>query len=421
MNVWQLVLKEIFRRKLNFFLGLTSLVVAVTALVAAVTSLRIHDSQTQMIIKEKEIETQQRMLVLEDDYRKIMKKLGFNLLILPKDQNLGDLYAEDFASKYMPEEYVANLSASKIMSIRHLLPSLQQRIFWPEKQRTVILIGTRGEVPFLHRDPQEPILVPVPKGSVVLGYEIHKSLNLSPGDKIVLFGQEFTVIQNNEERGNKDDISMWIDLKQAQTLLKKPDKINAILALKCYCAGNEIAKIRSEISAILPGTQVVEEASKVVTRAEARERAAREAKEAIEAEKNHRLRIRKQHERFAVIYVPIIIVISVSWIALLFLANVRDRRSEIGILRAVGVNARRIIGLFLMKAGIMGICGSLVGIICGLMVSFLGKKLGFDTAYLDWKLIIIAMFLAPFISMLASWIPTLIASQQDPALVLSEE
>jgi hypothetical protein len=128
MNINKLVIKEITRRKLNFFLGLISVIFAVTAVIGALTMLKIHDLKTDRIITQKELETGERMIVLEDDYRKIMKNLGFNLLILPKDQNLNDLYADDFASKYMPESYVDSLAASPSMYIRHLLPSLQQKI-----------------------------------------------------------------------------------------------------------------------------------------------------------------------------------------------------------------------------------------------------------------------------------------------------
>jgi len=113
MTVWQLVLKEIYRRKLNFLSGLLSVIIAIAALISATTSLSIHDLQTREIIEAKKIETENRMKVLEDDFRVIMKKLGFNLLILPEDQNLADLYADDFASKYMPEEYVNRLAKSK--------------------------------------------------------------------------------------------------------------------------------------------------------------------------------------------------------------------------------------------------------------------------------------------------------------------
>ena len=80
------------------------------------------------------------------------------------------------------------------MLIRHLLPSLQQKIVWPEKQRTIVLAGTRGEVPFAHKAPKEPMMVAVPKGTMIIrGYELHQSLGVKVGDKLRIMNREFTV------------------------------------------------------------------------------------------------------------------------------------------------------------------------------------------------------------------------------------
>jgi hypothetical protein len=325
MNILHLVIKEIYRRKVNFLLALISVILAVAIFIGALSMLRAHDIRTEEIIAVKQAETEARMAVLQDDYRKIMKKLGFNLLILPGKQKLRDLYSDDFASEYMPEEFVTRLSESKIMTIRHLLPSLQQKIKWPETKRTIVLIGTRGEVPLVHRDPKEPILVAVPKGHAVVGYELAASLNLAIGQNIKLLGRDFIVSHINDERGSKDDITIWIDLAESQDLLRRKGQINAIQALKCLCAGNAISQIRREIAAILPGVQVIEQGTKVVTRAEARERAAREAKDAMAAIIQTRHDLRNEQVSFSSVIVPAIILVCGIWIALLFLSNVRER------------------------------------------------------------------------------------------------
>ncbi|MCL5742822.1 MAG: ABC transporter permease, partial [Acidobacteria bacterium] len=182
-------------------------------------------------------------------YRKIMKDLGFNLLIFPANQKLSDLYADDAFPAYMPDSYATRLAQAKIVTIRHLSPSLQEKVLWPERRRTIILIGTRGEIPSMFRDLKEPILTAVKRGEAVVGHELARSLGLKPGDHIALFGRTFTVSQCNEERGTKDDVSIWIDLPEAQRILGKPGKINAILALKCLCAGNELAKVRQDVAA----------------------------------------------------------------------------------------------------------------------------------------------------------------------------
>ena len=420
MKISLLVIKEIKRRKLNFLLGLLSVVFAVASVTGALTMLNIHDINSDKLISTKEKETRERLAVLQDDYRKITKKLGFNLLILPEDQNLVDLYADDFAAKHMPESYVDSLANSRSVFIRHLLPSLQEKITWPEKYRTIILTGIRGEVPFLHKDPKEPMLIAVPKGTMVMGYELHKSLNLNEGDNVTLKGQTFAIGKCNEARGNKDDITIWIDLDEAQKILNKEGMINAIQALKCHCAGNSLAAVREEVHSVLPGTQVIEKGSKVLMRAEARDRAAKEALEAIEAEKRHRLDLRKEQESFASILVPLVLFASGIWIAFLFIGNVRERKSEIGILRAVGVKEWKIMKLFLLKALMIGLIGALAGHFFGLGIgSLLGGQ--FTSEIFDISLLLLALVFAPILALLAAYVPATIAARQDPADVLREE
>ena len=48
---------------------------------------------------------------MEDEYRKMMKELGYNLLILPRGQRLDNFYDAGYAAQTMPEEYAARLSA----------------------------------------------------------------------------------------------------------------------------------------------------------------------------------------------------------------------------------------------------------------------------------------------------------------------
>ncbi len=420
MTIWQLVIREIMRRKPNFVSGLVAVTLSVAVLAGSLTLLRLHDLRTEQIVTRKEQETRQRTALLEDDYRKIMKNLGFNLLILPKDQKLSDFYADEMVSAYMPDSYATRLAAAKIVTIRHLLPSLQEKVKWPETKRTILLIGTRGEVPSLFRDAREPILVAVPKGHAVIGYELAESLGLKPGDRITLFGRRFAVSQCNEERGTKDDISVWIDLSQAQEILRKPGLVNAILALKCLCAGNELALVRRDVAAVLPGVQVIEEGSKVLTRAEARDRAAKEAAEAVLAEVRNRRQLRDEQEEFSAFLVPLVLLMSALWIGLVFYANVRERRSEIGILRALGARSGTILRLFLIKALLMGFIGALVGYTLGVLVGMIRGQEA-TLSLLELRVFLLASCTAMVLSMAASWVPAYYAAQQDPAEVLREE
>lgn len=408
MTLPRLIVRELLYRRLNFALGLLSVAAAVACLVAQMGLLRQHDRRTEEIIAAKTAETQQRLARLEDDYRKVTLKMGFNVLILPKDQNLGDLYADDFAAKYMPEEYATRLAKSRVATINHILPSLQQKVKWPEQERTIILMGVRGEV-YLQSKLQKPLLEPVTAGTMVLGHELARNLKLAAGVKTKLLGREFTVAKINPERGNKDDITVWINLTEAQELLDKKGQINAILALDCTCDTlDRLARIRAEISRILPDTQIIEFQSQALARAETRQRAAAEADAAIEHERAGRAKLRAEREAFAAILVPVAILGAAIWIAYLAFGNARDRVVEIGILRALGLRSRQILFLFLGRAILTGIGGALAG-------------LGVAALVAPPVLVPVVLAAAPLLTMLACWLPALWAAQRDPATILSAE
>lgn len=424
MKIWNLLIREIIYRKTNFITGVLAVSLAATSFVGSVLLLRSHDWQTHQILEQKQVELEKRMAELNDDTRKNMLKLGFNIVILPKNQNLSDWYADDYASQYMPEAYVEKLANSGIITVRHFLPSLQQKIYWPEQKRKIILVGTRGEVPNLHKNPTKPMVQPVPQGTIILGHELHNSLGLRVGEKIKLMDQSFIVQKTHAERGNKDDITAWIHLREAQSLFKKQGLINAILALECMCAGNDaLPRIRKEIADILPGTQVIERGSRALVRAETRYRIAQEAKASFAAEQVHRNNLKKVQERFASILTPIIILACAVWIAALGLINVRARREEIGILRALGVTMKRILTLFLSKYILIGFLGGLIGAVIGFssVLLFNDHSVPFIRYIAMIELWIFSITGAIALAVLSAWIPALMAAQQDPADILRNE
>lgn len=420
MSVFRLVVCEIAHRKLGFLLGVFAVLVAVSCLVAAVTLLAAHEQQTVSMLAAHEAATKERLAGFEDDYRKITKGLGFNLLVLPREQNLGDFYADDYATKTMPEEYATRIARAKVLTVNHVLPMLQRKVKWPERDRTILLVGVRGEV-YIQSAKQKPILEAVPAGSMVVGHELHRSLKLKKGDKVTLLGREFSVARLQPERGNRDDITVWINLPEAQELLDQPGQINGILALECGCEPDTLARIREEVGGLLPDTQVVEFRTQAVARAEARNRAEREARESLESLLASRNDLHRQREAFAALLTSIVTLTAVGVVAVLTLANVRQRRAEIGVLRALGVRSAQILLLVLGKALLTGLLGGALGLGIGLAAAQLLREPGalatpFDPVLAGWVVVG-----AAGVAALAAWLPALLAARQDPAVILREE
>jgi len=448
MSPWRLIFREILHRRLNFVLAVVSVWVAAGVLVAELTLLARHDRNTEAIVAHKQAQTGRRIAQrradleasaakLNDDMRKIMKQMGFNVLILPKDQDLGDFFSDGYASRFMPESYVSRLADSRIITVRHLLPILERKVRWSEQGgRKIVLVGTRGEVPIAHKTPKKPILDPVLPGQIVMGYELWNGLSLNLGAKVKLLGRQFTVVKRHGERGTKDDITAWINLAEAQEMLNLQGKINAILALECRCAWADPAQVRVEITRILPETQVKEIHSKALARAEARRRAHEqgvqalrtaqaEGRQAIAQEQSSRARLRQEIETFASIIIPVTVVGGAAWVCLLAYINVRRRRREVGILRAIGVRSRLIAGVFLARAVLLGLVGGALGCVAGLIVASVAAEAAAGqpsgAGAFSPSLLVAVLLAAPALCAVASWAPAMWAGRQDPALVLQEE
>jgi len=432
MTVWRLVAKEIGYRRLNFALGAVAVLMAVGCVVAVRTVLSGYDVRAEGIGEDLKARTRDIGSNLKDDARRLMLELGYNVLILHKDQDLGEFYAQGRASKLMPETYAEKLAASKRLLVRHLLPSLQERIVWPEQDEPIILIGTRGEVPQTHLDPKKPMIAAVPKGTMVLGSVLAQKANLEVGKRVKLFGKTFAISKIHERRGNEDDATAWIDLAEAQELLGKPGRISAILALGCLCVTEVPGGVSKQITAILKDTQAIELLREAAIRRATRTAVGNRANQFVGLEKAGRESLGAEREALAAWVILPVVLGCVVWVGLLALGNVRRRRTEIGILRAMGVRAGRIVAIFLARALLVGLIGAVVGYAVGFAVAVgwdareaggeaLGAKAVGAAALFAPLLLRAALGLAPLLSALASLVPAMMAAQQDPAAVLSEE
>jgi hypothetical protein len=370
------------------------------------------------------------MKAYEDDVRKTMKGLGFNIFIFPEGQELSEVYAEGFASKTMPESYAGTLAESNIVTVNHLLPSLTRKLKWPERERTVILIGIRGEVPIAHRDPKKPLIDPVRKGRIVLGHELHRSLDLKEGNATVFMGREFIVDKCHPERGTKDDITVWMHLGECQELLGEEGRINAIKALECNCATiDRLGEIRREIAGILPGTKVIETESKALARAEARNKAKKHSQSAIASKKAEAIKLQadrtqlrfEDKEKYTAL-LTVVILGAMAWVSFLSFANSRDRQAEIGILRAMGISTGSILGALMGRAFLVGLFGAGLTLLFAFLLSETLKATlhEFDLRSLrgDIPLVLLSV---PVLSCAASWLPALQAANRDPATILRNE
>lgn len=449
MSTTRLILAEIRFRAVNFLLCLLAVIIAAAMFITGPTLLGGYATDTQRELaglqaeadqleaemKKEQQETAATLAEMDKQTKRIMRDLGVNLRIVHRGTNLGNLYT-DFVAVDFPEDYVQKLaSAAQIETIVHLIATLQQKIKW--RERTALVVGTLPVTSVAQRgENKEHMAVPVQPGTVYVGHEL--GVGLKAGETIEIEGQPFKVAQVMPEYGGLQDVQLVLDLHDAQRVLNKPGQINQIMALGCKCKGDRLSVIRKQLEEVLPDTTIKED----VPRAEAREKqrdlveatrkqeedrvAASLARVVANRDRQEASRIRQQQMLGSLVSIttPLVILTTALFVGLMTGMNVRERRAEIGVLRALGKSATHIAGLFLGKALLLGIVGGAIGCALGYLVApWFGSamlNLAADLFRVRPLLLLATVGCAPVVTVLASYWPTWTALQQDPAIVLMD-
>ncbi|UCE04663.1 MAG: FtsX-like permease family protein [bacterium] len=383
MKIIHLILREIIHRKMNFLLSLLAILTAVSLFVSFFTTGEASKRETV----------------------RLMRDIGFNLRIIPEATNMEKFWITGFSEFTMPESYVHEIVSHKGLSYNHLTATLQKKLSW--KGSEIILTGIAPEVCPPGKG-KSPMAFSIEQGTVYVGFEPARRLGLKNGDLIDIFGQPFTIARCLSESGSNDDIRIYAHLHDVQKLLDMKNKINEIKALQCLCVVDNINTasievLRDQLSSVLPDAKVI----LMQSIASAREK--------------QRLMV----EKYLGFIMPFVILVSMAWIGALALMNVRERRQEIGILRALGYGSVKIALLFLGKAVAIGLIGAAIGFGIGTALALeFGADIFKVTANMlkpAFKLLYWSLVVSPVFCALSVFIPAMIAVTQDPAVTLREE
>jgi ABC-type lipoprotein release transport system permease subunit len=388
MNPFKLVIKELLYRKIS------SIIILLTVVVASSVSVAIYTLSKAS----------------EDETRKIMREQGLNLYIFPKGTNLIDFYSINNTGTF-PDKYVDVLAESKTFdAVRHLTGILQIKYpDWKDSNGSthqIVLFGYKDEAMQRYLPKQETMGFDVAKGTVHVGALVAK--NIRPDGPFIILGTDgklysFRVEQRLEEGRGMMDQGVSFNLEDLQQVLGMPGKINKIEALGCVCKDGRIKNARNQVQAIFSDLEVTEMSS------------------IADARENQRVMMNK----YGAFIIPFVIISSLLITGLLFYQNVNARKSEIGLLKAMGSSSYTIIFMILFKAFILGLAGCIIGFFLGSWVAeYFGKEIFRFTAINIkpvWTIFYYAIVVFPVLLMVSSWIPALIATRIDAARTLSQE
>ena len=383
MTLFQQIGREIRYRKLNFILGLTAVLLATVLFVAFFSAGQASKRETT----------------------RLMRDMGFNLRVIPRETDMEKFWIIGFSQHSMPEHYVYDLAEYPGISYNHLTATLQKTYIWEDHE--VILTGMAPEVIPPGKSSSQ-MTFSIEPGTVYVGFQLARDLDLHPGDPIEIDNHPLTVARCLSETGSRDDIRIYGHLEDIQNILDMTGRINEIMALQCMCVGDydqkeSLDQLRAQLKDILPDAKVLLMQSIATARQEQRIMA----------------------ERYFSYTFPLLLFAVMAWIGILAFLNVRERRHEIGIMRALGYDSRKIALLFLVKAAVMGFAGAAVGFFLGTVLSVkFGPQIFKITAASikpQMELLIWSILGAPLVCAAAVIFPTLLGVYQDPAITLREE
>ncbi len=380
--IFFMVFKELFHRWINTVLAVLGIVMAVAFFIAFFT---LNNASKRETIR-------------------LTRDMGFNLRIIPKSTDMDAFWTSGFSEQTMPEEFVARFMSYKDFSYAHLTATLHKKIEW--NGRNIILTGISSELEPSGRN-KSPMSPVIKKNSAIVGWDLAHTFQLKKGDSLNIGNRKFFISQTLSETGSSDDIRIYLQLKDVQEIAQLPGQINEIMALNCLCMVDEdddpLVVLRRQLDKVLPDAKVI--MNKTIAHAREKQRL--------------------MMERYAAFAMPFVMVVCAVWIGVLFMLNVRERKTEIGVLHAVGFSGFKVFLLFAVRAVLIGIIGAILGFLAGNVLAMeYGPDIFRVTAkaiHIDYQFLFISLIAAPLFAVVAGFIPAMVALSQDPADILREE
>lgn len=338
---------------------------------------------------------------MKEDINHKLEMYGANVLIVPKTENLSLTYGGlslggvSFEMREIKEEELANIA--KIPNANNVA-AVGPMVLGPVTVggRQLLMAGVDFQAfrilrPWWVVKGQEP-----DDGGALLGAEAARLLGLATGGRLTINGRELTVSGVLDVTGSQDDGLIFAPLAMTQELLGKEGRIS-MAEVAALCSGCPIPEMVQQISAVLPGANVM----------------------AIQQVVKGRMETLGHFEKFSYGISGLVLLVGSLMVLVTMMGSVRERTVEIGIFSAMGFRGSHVIRIILMEAAIVAGLAGVLGYLLGfgatklLIPLFTEGGHGAHVAF-DPLLAAGAFVLSLVVGLAASTYPAFTASRLDP-------
>lgn len=342
---------------------------------------------------------------MSSDIERKMDEFGANILITPQSNGLAMNYGGiSLGGVTFDQREIQESDLAKIKTIQNHknISAISPKVLGgiTINNHDVLLVGVHFESE-LKMKQWWKVFGNEPKSEhdLLLGTDAAKVLNVSPGDKLAIKGEQFNVAGVLEQTGSQDDSLVFASLGKAQKLLGKEGKIT-LAEVAALCSGCPIGDMVTQMAEKLPDAKV----------------------SAIQQVVEGRLKALDQFKRFSYAMAGVVVFIGSLIVFVTMMGSVNERTTEIGVFRAIGFRKSHIMRIILLEAALVSLLAGFLGYAVGmggakLALPFMAES---KNAHLIWDTTVAfgSIGLALTLGLLASLYPALHASKMDPTEAL---
>ena len=386
MKLYQIVVKDVTRRKKRMLYTSLGVVIGVATIVAVLTI----------------------ALAGETNIYGQLEKYGANLVVIPAisdiDVGLGGLSLGTLAvgENYISENELPRVRQITDGMIREALniedegdiATIAPRLYMSTELRGtfVIIVGV---------DPQQERQLKtwwrIREGEylehadqALVGAMAAELLELNVGDKIAPNGREVTITGILEETGSNEDYQVFLHIRTVQEAFDKEGLVSSI-DIRALCSACPTSDIAGSINGNIPGVRAVA------------------VKQIAETE----MGMMEKVSKFLLALAGITLAVGCFGVVNTMLTSVHERIRDIGIMRAVGASRSQIIKIFLYEAIIVGMVGGLLGYVVGTLLAYVVGPLIFGGVAVTYvpRYFLPSLAVATFVAVVATVYPAFRASR----------